>query len=47
MVTFYKNYLAGMSKPEALRRAQIAMMENPKWSHPFYWSAFVLFGDWK
>ena len=46
MVNFYKNYLGGMSKPESLRRAQVAMMKNPKWSHPYYWSAFVLFGDW-
>ena len=50
MGSFYRNYLAGMSKPEALRQAQIAMLKNPKkpeWSHPFYWSAFVLFGDWE
>jgi tetratricopeptide (TPR) repeat protein len=47
MVSFYKNYLSGMSKPEALRKAQMAMMNNKKWSHPYYWSAFVLFGDWE
>ncbi len=47
MVSFYKNYIGGMSKPEALRKAQISMMNNKKWSHPYYWSAFVLFGDWE
>ncbi|MBC8466431.1 MAG: tetratricopeptide repeat protein [Deltaproteobacteria bacterium] len=47
MVSFYKNYLGGMSKPEALRKAQMSMMNNKKWSHPYYWSAFVLFGDWE
>jgi CHAT domain-containing protein/Tfp pilus assembly protein PilF len=47
MVSFYKNYLSGMSKPEALRKAQVSMMNNKKWSHPYYWSAFVLFGDWE
>jgi CHAT domain-containing protein/Tfp pilus assembly protein PilF len=47
MVSFYKNYLGGMSKPEALRKAQMAMMNSAKWSHPYYWSAFVLFGDWE
>ena len=47
MVSFYKNYLSGISKPEALRKAQISMMNNKKWSHPYYWSAFVLFGDWE
>ena len=47
MVSFYKNYLSGMSKPEALRKAQVAMQKNKKWSHPYFWSAFVLFGDWE
>ena len=47
MVGFYKNYLKGISKPQALRKAQVAMMASPKWSHPYYWSAFVLFGDWE
>ena len=47
MVSFYKNYLSGMSKPEALRKAQVAMQKSKKWSHPYYWSAFVLFGDWE
>ena len=47
MVSFYKNYLSGMSKPEALRKAQLAMQKTKKWSHPYYWSAFVLFGDWE
>ncbi|MBL7203186.1 MAG: tetratricopeptide repeat protein [Desulfobacteraceae bacterium] len=47
MVSFYKNYLSGMSKLQALRMAQIAMQETKKWSHPYYWSAFVLFGDWE
>jgi CHAT domain-containing protein len=46
MVNFYENYLGGMSKPESLRLAQIAVMKKAKWSHPYYWSAFVLFGDW-
>ncbi|MBC8466415.1 MAG: CHAT domain-containing protein [Deltaproteobacteria bacterium] len=47
MVSFYKNYIGGMSKPEALRKAQMSMMNKKKWSHPYYWSAFVLFGDWE
>jgi len=47
MVSFYKNYLSGMTKPEALRKAQIAMQGTKRWAHPYYWSAFVLFGDWE
>ena len=47
MISFYKNYTSGMSKPESLRNAQLAMLKNRKWSHPYYWSGFVLFGDWE
>lgn len=31
----------------ALRKAQLALAENPRWRHPFYWAAFVLLGDWQ
>ncbi|QFT78684.1 CHAT domain-containing tetratricopeptide repeat protein [Erythrobacter sp. THAF29] len=30
---------------EALRRSQIGLMDDPKTSHPFYWSAFAVVGD--
>jgi CHAT domain-containing protein/Tfp pilus assembly protein PilF len=47
MKEFYSNYLNGMSKPGALRKAQESIKKMPKWSHPYYWSAFVLFGNWE
>lgn len=47
MVAFYKELLAGKGKAEALRLAQLAVMKEPRWSHPFYWSAFELLGDWR
>ena len=50
MVAFYKNYLGGMGKPQALREAQRSIRENPghpEWSHPYYWAAFTLWGDWE
>ena len=37
----------GMTKAEALRHAQAAVSKNPKYSHPFFWSAFVLYGEWR
>jgi CHAT domain-containing protein len=37
---------AGLSKAEALRRAQIALMADPRFRHPAYWSGFLLIGDW-
>jgi CHAT domain-containing protein len=36
----------GMTKAKALRQAQLKLLQNPKYQHPFYWSAFVLVGNW-
>ena len=35
-----------ISKAEALRQAQLSLLRDPKYQHPFYWSAFVLVGNW-
>jgi CHAT domain-containing protein/Tfp pilus assembly protein PilF len=43
---FYEN-LKTMSKVEALRRAQIKLTQDPKYSHPYYWAPFILIGDWR
>ena len=31
----------------ALRRAQLEMSRDPRWSAPYYWAGFVLQGDWQ
>ena len=36
--------LRGRAATDALRQAQIAMLKR-QFSHPFYWSAFILIGD--
>lgn len=36
-----------MGKAEALRQTQLAMLQDPVYQHPYYWSAFVLLGDWQ
>jgi CHAT domain-containing protein len=36
-----------LTKIEALRKSQIAMHADSKYSHPFYWAPFVLMGNWK
>lgn len=36
-----------LTKIEALRQAQISLLSQPKYSHPFYWAPFILMGNWK
>jgi CHAT domain-containing protein len=33
------------SKAKALQQAALKLMKNKKYSHPFYWAAFVIVGD--
>ncbi len=39
----------GVSRAESLRQAQLAMLEGRlgegRWTHPFYWAPYALFGD--
>lgn len=36
----------GVTRAEALRRAQRALLEDRRYRHPAYWSAFLLIGNW-
>ncbi|MEM6449209.1 MAG: CHAT domain-containing protein [Cyanobacteria bacterium P01_D01_bin.105] len=47
MTQFYQELSdTNLSKAEALRLAQIKILQIPEYSHPFYWSPFVLIGNW-
>lgn len=47
MSEFYKNLQKpGMTKAQALREAQISLLQNEQYRHPFFWSAFILIGNW-
>mgnify|MGYP001271248708 CR=1 FL=1 len=35
----------GMGRAEALRRAQLALLEQPNMAHPIFWAAFTLIGE--
>jgi CHAT domain-containing protein len=35
-----------VTKAEALRQAQLALLQDPDYRHPTYWSAYVLVGNW-
>lgn len=47
MVEFHRNLLAGKSKAESLREAQLELMKDTKYRHPFFWAAFIVIGDWR
>ena len=48
MNSFYENLLKpGTKKAEALRQAQLYIMKNTDFHEPFFWSAFVLVGNWQ
>lgn len=36
-----------LTKIEALRQAQLSLMAQPRYAHPFYWAPFILMGNWK
>lgn len=46
MEEFYKGLKNAIPKAEALRIAQLALMKNPKYAHPYYWAPFLLVGSW-
>jgi CHAT domain-containing protein/tetratricopeptide (TPR) repeat protein len=48
MSRFYQGHLAaGLSPAQALREAQLSFWRDPHWAAPYYWSGFVLEGDWR
>ena len=36
----------GNSKAEALRQAQLALLADRRYRHPYYWGPFLLIGNW-
>jgi CHAT domain-containing protein len=47
MVKFYQAIAqAGVTKAEALRRAQLTLLKQPKYENPYYWAPFILLGNW-
>lgn len=44
MVELHRQLVSGVLKPEALRRAQLALRRDRRYRHPFYWAPFVVVG---
>ncbi|HAZ43088.1 MAG TPA: hypothetical protein DDW76_26480 [Cyanobacteria bacterium UBA11369] len=47
MVEFYQQLLKpGVTKAEAVRRAQLHLLKQPEFNHPYFWASFILVGNW-
>ncbi|KAB8331900.1 CHAT domain-containing protein [Scytonema tolypothrichoides VB-61278] len=47
MGEFYKQLSkSNTTKAEALRNAQLSLLKNPLYDHPYYWAPYVLVGNW-
>jgi CHAT domain-containing protein len=47
MRDYYEELARGTGRAEALRRAQLHMLHQPRYAHPYYWAAFIPAGDWR
>jgi CHAT domain-containing protein len=46
MKLFYEGMGRSLNKAQAMREAQISMLKNKKFKHPFFWAPFILIGNW-
>ncbi len=44
MIEFHRQLRKGHAPPEALRRAEITLMRDPHYAHPYYWAPFSVVG---
>jgi CHAT domain-containing protein len=47
MTHFYSHLSRGDNAVSALRNAQLDLLRDERWRHPYYWAAFVLQGDYR
>jgi CHAT domain-containing protein len=47
MRTFYSQLANGDEAIDAMRTAQLAVLHNPRFAHPFFWAPFDLMGGWR
>lgn len=47
MTTLYGELAKGRQAAAAMQAAQVAVMQQPRFAHPFFWAAFDLVGDWR
>jgi CHAT domain-containing protein len=47
MRTFYGSLTKGEEAIDAMRDAQLAVLADSRFAHPFYWAPFDLMGNWR
>jgi CHAT domain-containing protein len=46
MQVFYGELVRGRGRAEALRHAELELLRQPRFAHPYYWAGFILIGNW-
>jgi CHAT domain-containing protein len=46
MTAYYSGLKRGLGRGEALRQAELAMLNRKGRRHPFYWASFIQSGEW-
>jgi CHAT domain-containing protein/Tfp pilus assembly protein PilF len=46
MSAYYGGLRQGLGRGDALRQAQLALLQRPRTRHPFYWASFIQAGEW-
>ncbi len=46
MTKYYQKLKAGKGRHEALRQAQLELLNDPNYQHPYFWASFVPSGNW-
>jgi CHAT domain-containing protein len=47
MGTLYGELSKGRDIQKAMQAGQLAVLKDPKMSHPFFWAPFNLIGNWR
>jgi len=47
MRDYYGELSRGSGRADALRRAKLHLLHQPRYAHPYYWAAFIPAGDWR
>lgn len=43
---FYHALTSGQSRADALRSAQLSLINSQQFAHPYFWAPFILIGNW-